>query len=131
MINTCVILQRKPGMSPEEYRTYYEERHARLAAPYVDAETMQFVRIYPKAMYSFPDDWANGEPVQMKAPFDSLTLYTFKDEASFANFMSVIKDPAVSEMLVTDEKNFLDRASCMSGTCIVVRGNGVTSTPAT
>lgn len=125
MTNICILLKRKPGMSAEAFRDYYENRHTLLAAPYVDTNAMQFIRIYPQGLRRMEAPSGDDQPLE-EPPFDSITLYTFTDDAAFADFMKVMADPEFSEMLVADERKFLDRTASMVGGCIVERGRGVT-----
>jgi uncharacterized protein (TIGR02118 family) len=75
---SCKILlfmKRRPGMTVEAFREYYENHHAPLCAKYAK-NLKRYIRRYIDAQ-PHPETDTSGEP-----PFDVITELWFDDEAS-------------------------------------------------
>ncbi|KAI6092270.1 hypothetical protein F4821DRAFT_159952 [Hypoxylon rubiginosum] len=125
------LLRRKEGLSPSQFRTYYDTVHLPLlkslvgsTAPlihtrhYVSHEAATALgssesiatlgsmaasgkEFHPTIMYQ-------GSPSDVS--FDSLTVMTWADKESWESFLKIFQSKVVAEKIDEDEENFLDRA---------------------
>ncbi|MBW8784404.1 MAG: EthD domain-containing protein [Novosphingobium sp.] len=96
-----LFLKRKPGMSREAFRDYYENHHVPLASKY-SQQIARYVRRYvePQSGPNFP----GGEP-----DFDVITEMWFDDEATFRGTLEYLTTSAMPDDIVADEENLFDR----------------------
>ncbi|UZW57242.1 EthD domain-containing protein [Sphingobium sp. JS3065] len=123
-----VLLKRKDGISPAEFRDHYENSHVPLGAKFIGHLLVHFSRHYPGMMADFTsDDWSTGRMGDEDAgcAYDAISIYEFRDEAAIAEMAEILKQPHVSQALSEDEKKFLDRAACRMGLCDVIEGSGM------
>jgi hypothetical protein len=123
-----VFLKRKNGSTLEEFKEHYENVHAVLGARYFDGLLVDFSRYYPGKMIAFPSDWQQIDSMkEAESDYDAISVYTFRDEASYNEYNRKMRDPAIGGVLVKDEEKFLDRSKCRFGFCDALEGDGVTS----
>lgn len=109
MIRLVALLSRKPGMSPEDFRAYYETRHVPLIEeinPYMAVYTRDYVipgTSVKGNLADGPNDWAPD--------YDVVTLVLFKDQADFDKARAAFARPENSARIAADEENFLDRSA--------------------
>jgi hypothetical protein len=120
-----VLMKRKPGMSIEDFRTYYETKHAVLGGQYFDGLLIDFKRYYPREMVAFPESWVNLQFMDNADGYDAIALYTFKDDNAVARYLELMRQPEIAEALRRDELNFLDRPACRVGFCDSDEGAGI------
>ena len=102
MFRTIHLMKRRPGMSAEAFRDYYETRHAVLGKASADGYAVRYERHYLLPMS--PDDPA---PI-----YDVMMMLCFPDRATFeACTGKVANDPALCEAFVEDELKLFDRDS--------------------
>jgi uncharacterized protein (TIGR02118 family) len=102
MIKVIGLFKRKPGLTPREFRDYYEEVHAPLArrtAPMGD----DYRRNYPQLSR------VEGKEIPGDAAYDAVSEVWFQDQAAYDAFAQAMLDPQVRETLVADEARFMDR----------------------
>jgi uncharacterized protein (TIGR02118 family) len=99
MIKQISLIKAKAGMSPEAFRSHYENIHAPLAR-----SLFPMVQEYRR---SYLD--RNGAPLsgQEMPDFDVVTELWFKDAAAFAAFRERYAEPEIKRQLRDDEMNFL------------------------
>ena len=128
-----MMLKRKEGLSPEEFREHYERVHVPLGEGFIGHLLVEFSRHYPGTMADFAaDDWENGRMSGTDAgcAYDAISVYKFRDDQAAAEMSRILSDPAVQKALVADENTFLDRSRCRMGLCDVIEGSGmVANTP--
>lgn len=128
-----VLLKRKPGLTPEQFRDHYENNHIPLGETFIGHLLVGFSRHYPGAMADFAsDDWTTGRMGEADAgcAYDAISIYQFRDEAAVAEMTEILKRPEVSQALSQDENRFLDRPACRMGLCDVIEGEGMVATRA-
>ena len=106
-----VFLKRRPGMTVAEFRTYYEEVHAKLCAKYA-VGARRYLRRYVDPMPQ-PLTGATDE-----MDFDVITELWFDDRAVFD---AVIKYAARGKLppdVLADEEHLFDRARSRFATVI-------------
>jgi hypothetical protein len=106
-----MFLKRRPGMSVEAFRDYYENRHAKLCEKYTTG-----VQRYMRRFLDPLPDVATG--VTAELPFDVITELWFEDEAVFRATVHYLSTSIMPEEVIEDEKNLFDRAKSRIATVI-------------
>lgn len=97
MIKLTMLIRRKPGMTREQFREYYEARHIPLAeahTPYLTGYKRNFI----------VDQFAGEDQ------FDCITEFWFDVEGDYAQMRGKLFPPDVAQMMADDEENFIDRS---------------------
>jgi uncharacterized protein (TIGR02118 family) len=103
MFKLLVLTKRKPGMSREQFRNYYEHGHA----PLVQRIT-PLMRKY-RRNYLAPVQGGPHETEEL--PFDCLAEVWFDREEDFRHtLISLTADPYTIAALVEDEEKLFDRS---------------------
>lgn len=97
-------MKRKPGMSVEAFREYYENHHAPLAAQ-SSGMLSRYVRRYLEP-HPHPE---TGEPGEL--PYDVITELWFDDEATFRGTLAYLTSTLMPDEIVADEEHLFDRSS--------------------
>jgi len=109
MIKVLAFLKRKDGISSEDFRKYYEEKHVPLVgdvAPRMAAYRRNYLDL--------------GNPSNQnedQIDFDVVTELEFDDRAHYENWVAHFRDPDSTSRIIADELEFIDRARLRS--CIV------------
>jgi len=101
MIKMIAVLNRKPGLSFEEFRRHYETSHVPLVKGLMGDNLLQYVRNYS-------GDAANPFPVGPGADFDCVTEFHFPDQAAFERAVAAVEHPDNAPAVRADEARFLD-----------------------
>jgi hypothetical protein len=99
-----LFMKRKPGMSVEAFREYYETRHAPLCAQY-STNLQRYIRRFIDPL-PHPETGPNAEMA-----FDVITELWCKDEASFIALRGYLTTAIMPDFIVADERNLFDRTS--------------------
>jgi hypothetical protein len=106
-----LFMKRRPGMSFEAFKDYYENHHAPLCAKYtsgVDRYLRRFLTPHPN-----PETGATEE-----LQFDVITELWFKDEAIFRGTVQYLATSIMPDEVVADEKQLFDRAKTRMATIV-------------
>lgn len=130
MIKFIVLLKRKAGSTPQQFRDYYENIHIPLGAKYVGHLLVNFRRHYPSQLSSFVEhEVPEGEGPYfgegVDCAYDCISVYSLRDEFAFKEMTEILSDPEIKTILAEDEERFLDRSACRMGGCDVLAGEGV------
>lgn len=98
MHKLLLFLKRKPGLSLEEFRSHYEERHVPLAMKYMTGAE-RYVRRYLEPTPGMPE-----------MDFDVITELWFKDSATVDIILETLTKDAMPADVIADEHNFMDRS---------------------
>jgi hypothetical protein len=113
-VKVILLLKRKPGMSPEEFRHAYETRHRRLGMEKVGHLLLEYRRNYLGAGSTF----AAAAPVPTggqglaELPYDVVTEMVFRDMDALAECNRIIGVPDTRRMFSEDEETLFDRPKC-------------------
>jgi hypothetical protein len=106
-----LFMKRRPGMSFEAFKDYYENHHAPLCAKYtsgVNRYLRRFLTPHPN-----PETGATEE-----LQFDVITELWFKDEAIFRGTVQYLATSIMPDEIVADEKQLFDRAKTRMATIV-------------
>ena len=106
-----LFLKRRPGMSVEAFRDYYENRHVKLCEKYISG-LQRYVRRYLDAL---PNP-ATG--VVEELPFDVITELWYADEAVFRGSVRYLSSGVLPDEVIEDEKKVFDRGKTRMATAI-------------
>lgn len=99
-----MFIKRRPGMSVEAFRDYYESRHAPLATQH-SAGLHRYLRRYLDPQ-PHPETGAPNEP-----PFDVITELWFDDEATYRATLAYMTANKMPPEIIEDEEKLFDRTS--------------------
>jgi uncharacterized protein (TIGR02118 family) len=100
MPKMIAVLKRKPGMSFEEFRTYYETRHVPLVKRIMGDNLEAYIRNYV--------DQGSPFPVGVPVDFDCISEFHYLDQQRFEAAVAAIQHPSNVDRVRADELNFLD-----------------------
>lgn len=108
MIKILCFMNRKPGLSMEEFKAYYEDRHVPLIhrlLPHAIEYRRNFVEDRPHETGHMVQDRERG------VTFDVLTELTYASEEMYQRTLDGLADPEIGSLIAEDEARFLDRES--------------------
>ena len=115
MFKLIIMAKRRPGMGMDEFRDYYEKRHAVL----VHEITPMMRRYRRNYLTPLASALAAGED----APFDCVTEAWFDSEEDFQRSLhSLVADTGKTAALARDEENLFDRATIRIFTALEAGG---------
>lgn len=97
-----IFLKRRPGMTPEAFRDYYETRHSVLAGRYLTGAT-RYVRRYVEPRPN-RETGADGE-----LDFDVITELWFEDRAVWEGMLAFGERMRLPPDVREDEEHVFDR----------------------
>lgn len=103
MFRLLAFLKRKPGMSREAFRAYYENNHAKLVAE-LAPRPRAYVRHYLQ-----PDGESTDAADELN--FDVVTELEFGDRAAYEEWRTALARPEASSRLAADMANFAEMTS--------------------
>ncbi len=122
MVTMILLLKRRPGMTHEEFRHYYESGHAMMAKKYFGHLFMDYRRHYVNRTRGSRDPDESGVlKTREQETYDAITKIDFKHQADLDEFDRIASLPEVSADLRQDEAKFLDRDAMRVSICEEVR----------
>lgn len=106
-----LFMKRRPGMSVEAFRDYYENHHVPLALKYSTAVT-RYTRRYLEP-HRNPDTGDDSE-----LPYDVLTELWFDNEETWRGTVQYLETSVMSDEIVTDELNLFHRPTMRMATVV-------------
>jgi hypothetical protein len=106
-----LFMKRRPGMTFEAFRDYYENHHAPLCEKYasgISRYMRRFLTPHPN-----PETGANAE-----LQFDVITELWFEDEAVFRGTVQYLATSIMPDEVVEDEKRLFDRSKTRMATVV-------------
>ena len=103
MFKSLTFLKRRPGMTLEEFRQYYEERHAPLGVAVMPQARRYFRRYVAPIAYPTTGDASEPE-------FDVVTEVWCDDRESYDALLAHISKPEIMDLIVEDEEKLFDRS---------------------
>jgi len=103
MFKVIGLLKRRPGMTPEEFKQYYETYHRVIGEKYLKAYAARYMRRY---LHGFADPITGLAPDQQ---FDVVMEIWYHDEDAFKAASAQFTDAAVMQEIAEDEERLFDR----------------------
>lgn len=94
-MKTLALIARKPGISRDEFRAHYEDRHVALALPLMGG-LVRYVRHHVR------------EELRGGAGFDAMTSFAYRDAAALHGVIARLAAPA-GDAVLRDELTFMDK----------------------
>jgi hypothetical protein len=113
-VKLILLLKRKPGLSREEFRDAYENRHRRLGMEKVGHLLTSYRRHYlgPGSTFAAAAPVPTDERAPAAVPYDVVTEMVFPDMASLEECNRIVGEPTTRRMFSEDEESLFDRANC-------------------
>src|SRR5271167_2220033 len=92
-----LFMKRRPGMTPEAFRAYYEDRHAPLCLKYTSGVSRYIRRFLTP--HANPESGATEE-----LQFDVITELWFHDEAIFRGTVEYLRTAIMPDEIIEDER---------------------------
>lgn len=105
-----LFMKRRPGLSVEAFREYYETRHAPLAEKYSSGVSRYIRRYIDPQPHPETGEWVDGP--------DVITELWFEDEKVFRGALAYITSSLMPDEIVADERNLFDRSSFRIATVV-------------
>jgi uncharacterized protein (TIGR02118 family) len=99
-----LLMKRRPDISVEAFRDYYENNHVPFCLQHRGAMTRYIRRFID------PQDHPETGPAG-ELPYDVITELWFDDEAAFKGTLGYITTSVMPDEIIEDEKKFFDRSS--------------------
>src|SRR5262245_27807815 len=106
-----LFMKRRPDISVDAFREYYESNHAPLAERYISGVS-RYIRRYVN-----PLPHPETGPVD-ELPFDVMTELWIDDESVFRATVRHLTTTIMPDEIVEDEKNLFDRSSFRLATVV-------------
>ena len=100
-----LMLKRKQGTTPEQFRDHYESSHAPLSA-----RLMPYFKSYKRKYIDHKDEFKPPPPALGGAvEYDVITELEFENRAAFDRMRDALADPKIRGQIIADEEKFMDR----------------------
>jgi len=111
MFKILLFMKRRPGMSIEEFRDYYENHHVPLCLKSAGG-MKRYIRRYL-------DPQPNAETgLNEELAWDVITELWFDDEAVFKGTVKYLSSTVMSDEIIADELNLFDRSKNRMATVV-------------
>lgn len=97
-----ILLKRRPGMTAEEFREYYENRHRKVVDKYLQG-VRKYVRRYLDPL-PHPDTREITEP-----EYDVITELWFDRKEAVDGIIAMLRHGRLPDEVIEDEKRVFDR----------------------
>ena len=101
MIKQIGLLKRKSGMTPDDFRNYYETTHRVIGEKYLAGFATKYMR-------RFLDPLSTGADMQ---EFDVILEIWYPDQATFERCREHLSSPEAAAEIAADEEQLFDRAA--------------------
>lgn len=105
-----LFMKRRPDLSVEAFREYYETRHAPLAGKYSRGLSRYVRRYIDPQPHPETGEWSDGP--------DVITELWFEDEKIYRGTLAYLTTSLMPDEIIADEKNLFDRSSFRIATVV-------------
>jgi hypothetical protein len=111
-VKKMVLVRRKKGLSPEEFRNGYENSHSRIAVKLFGHLWLSYTRNYLLPGRNFKS--AQYDDVDTMG-FDAIAEFVLRDEAAWDEMNQIAA--ANSQLIKEDEARWFDQVHCWLADC--------------
>lgn len=108
MIKLICLMNRKPGLTMEEFKAYYEDHHVPLITRLLP-HTIDYRRNFAEDVQHHAGHLPDGPPTERL--FDVVTELTYATEDMHQKTLDALADPEIGRIIAEDEEKFFDRTS--------------------
>lgn len=106
-----LFMKKRPDITTEQFRDYYENHHAPLAMKYSGSAIKRYIRRYIEPLpHPETGEFTDGP--------DVITELWFEDEGLFRGTVAYLSTTLMPDEIVEDEKNLFDRSSFRMATVV-------------
>lgn len=105
MIKIIALLKRRPGMSKEDFRSYYEGRHAMIGKAAFTGRGARYVRRYLQP-FGHPNE---NDGRAAESDVDVVMEMWFDDRKTMEDAMALFQNTPLGAFVVNDEAKLFDR----------------------
>ena len=105
-VKKIVMVKRKSGLTPEQFRDGYENSHSRIAVQLFGHLWLEYRRNYLLTGYNFSGDAGGADEVG----FDAVSEFILPDEAALEEMSRIAMEN--QEMIKEDEGKWFDQSLC-------------------
>ncbi len=110
MIRLTYLLRAKPGMSPEDFQTYWRESHGPLVESHADRLAMvRYVQVH--TVHDLTAARPGSARGPMEEPYDGVAEVWWRDRDSLAAAQATAEGKKAADEILEDERNFIDHAA--------------------
>jgi hypothetical protein len=107
VFRTMLSIRKRPDMSADEFRDYYERRHIRLMAGLLQERPLQYRRAYLLDDDPLSMRIAAGRGDQAETAVSAVTEIAFADRASAERLVDQMLEPSRLAAMLEDEARFI------------------------
>ncbi len=105
MYKVIGLLKRRAGMSPQDFRAYYESHHRVIGEKYLRDYAVRYLRRY---LQGFADP-ITGQVAEQE--YDVLLEIWYRDQQAFEAANRRFTEPEISAEIAADEEKLFDRSA--------------------
>ena len=120
-IKRIVLVKRKAGLTPEEFRAGYEGSHSRIAVELFGHLWTSYRRNYLTTGYAFESGGNEAGPAEIG--FDAVSEFILRDEAAAAEMGRISMENI--ERIKQDEAKWFDQLRCYVVACETIEEPGL------
>lgn len=118
-VKKIVMVKRKPGLTPEQFRDGYENSHSRIAVELFGHLWLEYRRNYLLTGYNFTNDEGGPEAIG----FDAVSEFILPDEDALGEMNRI--SAANIERIKEDEAKWFDQSRCWIVACETIEEKGL------
>lgn len=99
MIKQIGLLKRKPGMTPEAFRSYYESSHRVIGEKYLAGYATRYMRRFLEPLSTGTDE----------QEFDVILEVWYPDQETYERCRAHLSTPEAAAEIAADEEQLFDR----------------------
>lgn len=113
------LFKRKPGMSHEEFKRYYEEKHVLIGYRYITYNATRYARKFLRPLRDPFSDAGKAAPAD--TPYDVFMELNFESQAGRQRAVGALTADDIA-VIAADEARFMDRSDRVAFEVIDARG---------
>jgi len=108
LIKLICHFKRRPGLTLEQFRDYYETNHVKLVRELLPhaIDYRRNYRIDGAKFDPYDDEYPDGEP-----GYDVITEVWYRTREEFDEMAAIAARPEIAALIVADEEEFMDRSA--------------------